>query len=146
MPNKASADSFLDTLHNCPSSVKFTMDVENNSFIPFVGVELINVAPRIETRVYTKPTKHGLLVHYQNHVDSRYKCCLITTMLYQAYWLSSDWSYFSQECDRLKDVFSKLKYPQHLFNSAVKGFIDYLTSSTLPCYRRKPAWLESFLL
>ena len=56
MPNKASADSFLDTLHNCPSSVKFTMDVENNSFIPFVGVELINVAPRIETRVYTKPT------------------------------------------------------------------------------------------
>ena len=32
MPNKASADSFLDTLHNCHSSVKFTMDVGNNSF------------------------------------------------------------------------------------------------------------------
>ena len=41
----------------------------------------------------------------------------------------SDWSYFSQECDRLKDVFVKLKYPQHLFNCAVKQFLDSKVSS-----------------
>ncbi len=43
------------------------------------------MAPRIETRVYVKPTNTGLLLHYQSHVDSRYKRCLITTMLDRVY-------------------------------------------------------------
>ena len=69
-------------------------------------------------------TNTGLLLHYQSHVDIRYKRSLFTTMLDRAYRISSDWSYFSQECDRLKIVFLKLKYPKHLFNLAVKKFVD----------------------
>ena len=80
--------------------------------------------PRIKTKVYVKPTNTGLLLHYQSHVDNRYKRSLITTMLDRAYRISSDWSYFSQECDRLETVFLKLKYPRHLFNLAVKQFLD----------------------
>ena len=45
-------------------------------------------------------------------------------MLDRAYRISSDWSYFSKECDRLETVFLKLKYPKHLFNLTVKQFID----------------------
>ena len=36
----------------------------------------------------------------------------------------SSWSHFSDECDRLKTVFSRLKYPKHLVNSATKSFVD----------------------
>ena len=57
-------------------------------------------------------------------MDNRCKRSLITTMLDRAYRISSDWSYFSQECDRLETVFLKLKYPRHLFNLAVKQFVD----------------------
>ena len=57
-------------------------------------------------------------------MDNRYKHSLITTMLDRAYRISSDWSYFSQECDRFETVFLKLKYPRHLFNLAVKQFVD----------------------
>ena len=85
---------------------------------------LLNLAPRIKTKVYVKPTNTGLLLHFQSHVDIRYKRSLITTMLDRAYRISSDWSYFSQECDRLETVFLKLKYPKHLFNLAVKQFVD----------------------
>ena len=102
----------------------FTMEVERNASLPFIGVELLNLAPRIKTKVYVKPTNTGLLLHYQSHVDNQYKCSLITTMLDRAYRISSDWSYFSQECDRLETVFLKLKYPRHLFNLAVKQFVD----------------------
>ena len=42
--------------------------------------------------------------------------------------MSFEWSYVSQECDRLETVFLKLKYPKHLFNMAVKQFVD--SSST----------------
>ena len=104
------------------------MEVERNASLPFIGVELLNFAPRIKTKVSVKPTNTGLLLDYQSHVDNRYKRSLITTMLDRAYCISSDWSYFSQECDRLETVFLKLKYPRHLFNSAVKEFVDLKVS------------------
>ena len=62
-----------------------------------------------------------------NHVDNRYKHSLITTMLDRAYRISSDWSYFSQECDRLETVFLKL------FNLAVKQFVDSKGSNKFDC-------------
>ena len=122
----ASAGIFLDTLNHCHPSAKFTMEVERNASLPFIGVKLFNlyVAPRIKTKVYAKPTSTGLLLHHQSHVDIRYKRSLITTMLDHVYRISSDWSYFSQECDQLETVFLKLKYPKHLFNVAVKQFVD----------------------
>ena len=125
MPDIASAEIFLDTLNHCHPSAKFTKDVERNASLPFIGVELLNLAPRIKTKVYLKPTNMGLLLHYQSHVDNQYKRSLITIMLDRAYRISSDWSYFSQECDRLETVLLKLKYPRLLFNLAVKQFVDF---------------------
>ena len=50
-------------------------------------------------------------------------------MLDRAYRLPSDWSYFSQECGRLKDVSFKLKYQQNLFSFAVKQLLDSKVSN-----------------
>ena len=72
-----------------------------------------------------KPTNSGLLLHYQSHVDHRYKKGLLRTMLDRAHRLSSSWTHFSDECDRLKTVFSRLKYPKHVVNSAIKSFVDW---------------------
>ena len=44
-------------------------------------------------KVYVKPTNTGLLLHYQSHVDNRYKRGLLTTMLDRAHRLSSSWAY-----------------------------------------------------
>ena len=84
----------------------------------------LKLTPRIKTKVYVKLTNTGLLLHYQSHMDNGYKRSLITTMLVPAYGISLDWSYFSQECDRLETAFLKLKYLRHLFNLAVKQFVD----------------------
>ena len=124
MPNMAAASSFLDTLNLAHSSVKFTMETENNGMLPFLGTQLLNRSPRIETKVYVKPTNSGLLLHFQSNVDNRYKNGLLRTMLDRAHRLSSSWSHFSDECDRLKSVFSRLKYPKQLVNSTIKRFVD----------------------
>ena len=73
MPDIASAGIFLDTLNHCHPSAKFTMEVERNASLLFIGVEFLNLAPRIKTKVSIKPTNMGLLFHYQGHVDNRYK-------------------------------------------------------------------------
>jgi len=96
------------------------MEVEKDGMLPFLGTQLLNRAPRIETKVFVEPTNSGLLLHYHSHVDNRYKRGLLSTILDRSYRLSSSWSYFTEECDRLKSVFSKLKYPKHLVDSTVK--------------------------
>ena len=123
MPDTKSAANFLQVLNNCHTSVKFTMETEVNGLLPFLGMQLLNRAPQIETKVYIKPTNTSLLLHYQRHVDMRYKRGLLRIMLDRAYRLSSCWSYFSEECDRLKAVFIRLKYPQQLINTTVRSFV-----------------------
>ena len=119
MPNITTATDFLNTLNHAHPSVSFTMEIEKDGTLPFLGTQLLNRAPQIETKVYVKPTNTGLLVHFQSHVDNRYKRSLLTTMLDRAYRLSSSWLYFSEECERLKSLFPRLDYPHHLINSAI---------------------------
>jgi len=80
--------------------------MEKNGMLPFLGTQLLNESTQIQTKVYVKPTNTGLLLHYKSHVDDRYKRGLLKTMLDRAFRLSSNWSYFSEECDRLNGVFS----------------------------------------
>ena len=47
-------------------------------------------------------------------IDERYKRSLIKTMLHRAFRLSSSWKYFTEECERLKQLFRRLRYPQTL--------------------------------
>ena len=100
--------------------------------LPFLGIQLLNRAPRIETKVFMKPTNSGLFLHYHSHVDHRYKRGLLITMLDRAYRLSSSRSYFTEECERLKSVFSKLKYPKHLVDSTVKTFLNLKVANQSP--------------
>ena len=123
MPDLSTAKDFLNFLNHAHPAIKFTMEVEKDGMLPFLGTQLLNPAPRIETKVFVKPTNSGLLLHYHSHVDNRYKRRLLSTMLDRTYRLSLSWSYFTEECDRLKSVFSKLKYPKHLVDSTVKTFL-----------------------
>ena len=73
MPNITTAMDFLNTLNHAHPSVSFTMEIEKVGMLQFLGTQLLNRAPQIETKVYVKPTNTGLLVHYQSHVDNRHK-------------------------------------------------------------------------
>ena len=68
-----------------------------------LGTQLLNKHTHVETKVYVKPSNTGLLLHHKSHVDDRYKRALLKTMLDHAFpRLSSNWRYFSEECDGLK--------------------------------------------
>ena len=112
-----------------------TMETESENMLPF-SFFLINKHTHVETKVYVKPTNTGLLLHYKSHVDDRYKSGLLKTMLDRAFRLSSNCCYFSEECDQLKLLFTRLKYPDKLVKS---------TLSLLPKHRINlfPHWLSA---
>ena len=111
MPNITTATDFLNTLNHAHPSVSFTIEIERDCMLPFLGTQLLNHAPQIETKVYFKLTNTGLLFHYQSHVGNRYKRSLLTTILDRAHRLSSSWLYFSEEWKRFKSLFSRSGLP-----------------------------------
>ena len=57
------------------------MEVEVDGKLPFLGMEAVRNGRHLETKIYVKPTNKGLLLHYDSHVDERYKRSLIKIML-----------------------------------------------------------------
>ena len=74
-------------------------------------------------QVHRKATNKGLLLHYQSHVDNKYKNSLLKTMLIRAHRLSSSPYVFANECNTLRSMFLKLKYPSRLIESTINNFI-----------------------
>ena len=109
-------------------SLKFTMELLADNMIPFIGIEIIKNGTELETRVYRKPTNTGLLLHFQSHVDKRYKIGLLKTMLHRAYALSSTTEAFNEECAKLRPLFSRLDYPIGLINSTIDIFIKNIAT------------------
>ena len=124
MPDFETASEFLTTLKNGHPSIDFTMELEENGRLAFLGMNIIRNGSRLDTKVYRKPTDTGLLLHYHSHVDGRYKRPLLNTMLNRAFKLSSTWKLFHQKCERLKETFSRLRYPDKLVESTIRQFSD----------------------
>ena len=121
--NNASAEAFLSTLNSLHRSLQFTMELETSGVIPFLGTMLINKNGRLETKVYIKPTNTGLMLHYDSHVDVKYKKSLVLTMLNRAFRLSSSQKFFTEECERIKKTFVRLRYPVTLLDNIITRFI-----------------------
>ena len=101
------ATDLLTCLNEAHPSIQFTIERETNDWLPFIGIEIIKVDGSLETHVYRKKTNKGFLLHYQSHVDSRYKRLLLRTMFDRAKRLSSTQAWLPlQECKNLKkDIF-----------------------------------------
>ena len=81
--------------------------------------QLLNKCTHTETNVYVKPKNAGFLLQYKSQVNDQYKYGLLKTMLDHAFRLSSNTSYFSEECDHLKLLFSTIKYLEKLIDSTI---------------------------
>ncbi|PFX30457.1 hypothetical protein AWC38_SpisGene4745 [Stylophora pistillata] len=124
MPDPEAASEFLETLNKSHPSIDFTMELQENGSLPLLGMDVIRNGCRLDTMVYRKPTEKGLLLHYHSHVDARYKRSLLITMLNRAFQLSSTWTFFHEECERLKEIFSRLPYPDDLVQSTIRRFVQ----------------------
>lgn len=93
------------------------MELEREGSIPFPAVLITRSGIKVTTKVYRNPTDTGLLLHFQSHVDNRYKRDLVDTMVDRAYRLSSTSETFSTECDKLRSMFSKLRYSKEMVDS-----------------------------
>ena len=79
----AAAETLHQALNNAHPSLSFTMEIEVEGRLPFLGMTINREKNTIHIEVYRKPTNKGLLLHCQSHTDER------LTMLHRAHRLSS---------------------------------------------------------
>ncbi|XP_068712836.1 uncharacterized protein [Montipora foliosa] len=132
MPDLNKANAFLDKLNSCHENLNFTMEIDEQGTISFVGMNITKCGNRLETSVHRKSTNTGLLLHYHSHVDKRYKRCLLSTMINRAYRLSSTPNVFSAECNKLRTTFLNLNYPVNLINSSINEFLHNIDNISAP--------------
>ena len=51
----------------------FTMEIESNFMLPFLGIQLLSRSSRCGDQSECQTTNIGLLLHYKSHVDVGYK-------------------------------------------------------------------------
>ena len=123
VPDIPSAEASLTALNESHPSITFTMEITTNNKLPFVRMEIEMKGNQLATRVHRKTANKGLLLHYQSHVDNKDKHSLLKTMLTRAHRLSSSPDLFADECNNLRSMFLKLKYPPRLIESTINRFV-----------------------
>ena len=69
-------------------------------------------------------------------------------MLHRAFRLSSSWKYFTEECERIGQLFRRLQYPQTLVDNTITKFIAKKNEKSNPApadETRKQSVLRIFL-
>ena len=68
--NLAFAEAFLSTLNSLHPSLQFTMELEIDGILTFLGTTLINKTGRLETKVYIKKYKKSLVLTMLNRAST----------------------------------------------------------------------------
>ena len=74
--------------------------------------------------VFIKETNNGDTINYLSECPERYKTGAILSLINRAYKISSSWNNFNQEITRLKQVFINNNFPNQLFDTTLRKFID----------------------
>ena len=107
-------------------NIKFTFELENNNFIPFLDVNVFRDARSFSSSIHRKDTFSGVYTNAQSFMPETYKRGLISTLLYRAYMVSSSYLSLHEEIDKLKTIFSKNGYQKKFIDRCIFRFLDNL--------------------
>ena len=77
---KNTATQFLHYLNNCHANIKFTVEFEENSTIPFLDILIKRHNHTFSTSIYRKKTFTGLYTKWNSFTPRKYKVNLISTL------------------------------------------------------------------
>lgn len=110
---------FLNGLH---PNIKFTVEIGNKN-LSFLDVN-INNDNNLTTTVFRKSTYTGLLMNYKSLCPMAWKTNLVTNMLNRAYSITSNWTNFSIECNKITEILSKNGYPIEVVTLYIRKFLN----------------------
>ena len=115
-------DKFFNALNSAHPNLTFTME-EPTSSLPFLDVSISIKDDAYHTAVYRKPTNTGVIMHYSSMVPTKWKRALVKCFLNRSHKVCSDFSSFTTELVKIKNICSDNGYPHPFLQSIVDEFI-----------------------
>ena len=110
---------------NCQHpNITFTSEIEENNSISFLDIKISRDNNRFLTSVDRKPTFSGVFTNFDSYIPLSYKSGSISSLLYRAFKLCSNFDIFQQEITFLKVIFKRNGYPSNFIDKCVKTILD----------------------
>ena len=81
---------FFLHLNNMHPALRFTLEKENNSTLPFLDVSVCKETSAFLTTVYRKPTFNGLYIRWDSFCPKKWMIILIKTLTHRALMMCSE--------------------------------------------------------
>lgn len=121
--NQADSHSFLNYLNSKHRNLKFTLEIEQNHSLQFIGILVEIHNSKFYTTIYHKPTFTGLYTKFDSCVPTRYKTGLVKTLLHRTYEICSTYKSMHIEIEKMKNVLSSNGYSLNLIDKIVHEFL-----------------------
>ena len=121
-------DKFQEYMNRMHPNMHFTSEVERNDSLPFLDVNVIRDVNMFMTSIYRKPTFSGVYTNYDSYLPTIYKQSLVSTLLFRAYTICSNWNLVSCEMNNIKSIMLKNGYPESFIDRLISSFISKLYS------------------
>jgi len=112
------------------SVLSFTYEIESSRRLSFLDVIVNRCRDNFETSVHVKKTSSGDCINYRSLCPERYKTGVIKTLLHRAYKISSNWSIFHAEVERIKQLLTNNNFPMKIIDETIGNFLSKICSIT----------------
>jgi hypothetical protein len=114
---------FNKFMNNLETSIKFTVEVQENNKLPFLDVMIERQDSLLITYVYHKPTDTGLYLKWTSNQPKQYKINLIKCLCNRAVKLCSSELLLRNELDHYRKTFLANGYPPNVIKKAMRKFV-----------------------
>ena len=111
--------NFLNYLNSQHQSIEFTCETENNCRLNFLDIT-IHRNTKFETSVFRKDSFTNLGMKFNSFIPNLYKNNLISCLIFRAFRISSNESFFARELDFLILFFQKNSFPHQVVQKLFK--------------------------
>ena len=118
--NDDAFQEFFNLLNNLSPSIKFTVEWENNSTMPFLDVNVHRTSYGFSFSVYRKPTHTDTYIHFYSHHSQQIKQSVVYNLFLRALRIC-DPIYLDKELEHIMQSFLKLGYPQDFITKALSN-------------------------
>ena len=118
--DKDSIELKLREINNLHPSLKFTIERENKSSIPFLDMLITRSAEnKLSSKWYTKPTDTGLTMNFHALAPQKYKRSVVIGFIHRIYRACSTWSHFDESLKKAKAALEKNQYPPYFYEPII---------------------------
>jgi Reverse transcriptase (RNA-dependent DNA polymerase) len=111
---------FLEHLNSQNQAIKFTMEVEEDSVLPFLDVKVTRTGNSLSTSVYRKKTHTDRYLHFQSNHPVKTKIGVVKCLQNRARAICQNALEFNAEITKIESAFKLNGYPDRILDRALR--------------------------